>query len=143
MIWIIDASVAVKWFIEEENDESADEVLNRVVRQPENFAVPELFGFEVYAVLERLLPNGNRAYCEGIIPILQSGILRQPMSETLASKAHNFVMAGLTGYDACYAAMAHELKGIWLTFDRQAHEKIKNNKVSWILQDGLPADWNS
>ncbi len=50
MIWVIDASVAIRWFIKEETNVNADEVLARVVDAPEYFAVPELFGFEVYSV---------------------------------------------------------------------------------------------
>ena len=51
MIWIIDASVAVRWFIEEEVHAHADEVLEKVIDSPERFAVPELFAFEVFSVL--------------------------------------------------------------------------------------------
>jgi predicted nucleic acid-binding protein len=30
------------------------------------------------------------------------------------------VEKGLTGYDACYAALAKEIGGLWLTFDGKA-----------------------
>jgi hypothetical protein len=45
MIWVIDASVAVRWLIEDESHPHADEVLEKAVQHPENFAVPELFEF--------------------------------------------------------------------------------------------------
>ena len=51
MIWIVDASVAVRWFIEEEAHVHAEEVLKRMVNEPRRFAVPELFSFEVFSVL--------------------------------------------------------------------------------------------
>jgi len=54
------------------------------------------------------------------------------MTEGLALKADSFVNLGLTGYDACYAAMARDLKGIWLTFDEQAHRLIQEEKVSFF-----------
>ena len=57
MIWIVDASVAIRWFIQEEADSIADEVLERIVNEPARFAVPELFSFEVFSVLHRLHPD--------------------------------------------------------------------------------------
>lgn len=141
MIWVVDASVAVRWFIEEEFHPNAQKVLQTMVDQPDKFAVPELFSFEVYAVLERVHPQGFQAFIRGVIPLLQSGILRQPMTEDLASRAGRFVQLGLTGYDACYAALAQDLNGIWLTFDNRAHQLIKKKRVSWLLQKRMPRGW--
>lgn len=137
MIWVIDASVAVRWFIEEEAHPNADEILSMVVDSPERFAVPELFAFEVFSVLQRLHPNGLEVFRKGIIPLLEGGILRHPMTDDLALKADRFVRLGLTGYDACYAALAKDLKGLWLTFDQKAHKKLKKEKVSHYLADGI------
>ena len=141
MIWVIDASVAVRWFIQEEFHPNADKVLQTIIDEPERFAVPELFSFEVYSVLQRLHPEGLLAFTKGVMPLLQGGIFRQPMSEDLAVKANHFVQLGLTGYDACYAALAHDLKGKWLTFDEKAHRLIKKEKVSWSLNKALPQEW--
>ena len=141
MIWIIDASVAVRWFLEEEAHDHANEVLKKVVEDPRGFAVPELFAFEVHAVLERLHPNGLQVFREGIVPLLQGGVFRHPMTEELALKANRFVKKGLTGYDACYAALAMDLKGCWLTFDKKAHELIASEKRSWPISEALPKEW--
>jgi predicted nucleic acid-binding protein len=141
MIWIIDASIAVRWFIEEEAHAHADEVLEKVIDRPERFAVPELFAFEVFSVLRRMHPNGLEAFRKGIMPLLQGGIFRQPMTESLAVKANSFVNLGLTGYDACYAALARDLKGIWLTFDEQAHTLIQKEKISCLLEEEMPPSW--
>jgi predicted nucleic acid-binding protein len=73
--------------------------------------------------------------------LLSNGILRQPFTESLAAQAEFFLAKGLTGYDACYAALARELGGIWLTFDSKAHKKIQNQKLSHLLSAGLPSDW--
>jgi len=142
MIWVIDASVAVRWFIEEETHPHADEVLEQVISEPEKFAVPELFAFEVFSILQRLHPSGLEAFRKGIIPLLQGGIFRQPMTESLAVKANSFIKLGLTGYDACYAALARDLKGRWLTFDEKAHSLIQEEKVSFFLEKGMPKNWH-
>ena len=141
MIWVIDASVAVRWFIEEESHPHSDEVLEKVIAEPERFAVPELFAFEVFSVLQRIHPSGLDAFRKGIIPLLQGGIFRHPMTENLALKADSFVKLGLTGYDACYAALARDLKGMWLTFDEQAHNLIQKEKMSFFLGMRMPPSW--
>ena len=141
MIWVVDASVAVRWFIEEEAHLHADKILKKIVEQPERFAVPELFAFEVFSVLHRLHPDADEAFRKGIIPMLQFGIFRQPMTETLAIKARHFVKLGLTGYDACYAALARSLNGQWLTFDQKAHARIESEKISCLITQKMPAGW--
>jgi len=141
MIWVVDASVAIRWFIQEEADSIADEVLERMVNEPARFAVPELFSFEVFSVLHRLHPDAIQVFNQAIIPLLQGGLFRQPMTEELAVRASHFVRSGLTGYDACYAALAKDLKGLWLTFDAKAHRLIEREKVSWLLTESLPRNW--
>lgn len=141
MIYVLDASVSLKWFIKEEGSPFAEEVLKRVLEKPMGFAVPELFAFELFAVLARLHQDSLRVFTEGVIPILQSGILRYPMTEELSVNALKFINSGLTGYDACYAALALSLNGMWLTFDSKAHRLIKNKSISFLLSEGLPEIW--
>ena len=57
MIWVIDASVAVKWFILEETHPAADGVLTALIARPQSFAVPELFAFEVFSFCIGFIPN--------------------------------------------------------------------------------------
>lgn len=141
MIWVVDASVAVRWFFAQESHPHADAVLERLLSAPEMFAVPELFCFEVYAVLNRLHPRGKEVFLKGMIPVPQCGLLRYPMTEKLADGASAFIKRGLTGNDACYAALAKECKGKWLTFDDRAHRLIQGAKVSHLFTRSLPADW--
>jgi len=141
VIWVIDASVAVRWLIEDEAHPSADSVLETVLETPERFAVPELFAFEVLSVLLRMHPNGLEAFTEGIMPLLQSGLFRQPMTKKLASQANRYVGFGLTGYDACYAALAKDLGGLWLTYDKEAHRLILPEKVSFLISEAMPESW--
>ena len=141
MIWVLDASVAVRWFLKDESNPNADAVLGRLIDHPEFFAVPELFCFEVYAVLCRIHPSGQDAFVKGMMPILNSGMLRQPMTESLATRASRYVERGLTGYDACYAALAKEIRGTWLTFDQKAHDIVARERISHDLTKALPRAW--
>jgi hypothetical protein len=120
---------------------AADAVLERRIDQPEFFAVPELFCFEVFSVLCRVHPRGRDVFIEGVLPLIQGGVLRQPMTEQLAGDAARFVATGLMGYDTCYAALARQLKRLWLTFDVRAHRLIAGEGVSHNLAEGLPEGW--
>jgi predicted nucleic acid-binding protein len=142
VIWVIDASIAIRWFLKEETHPSSDVVLQHMVDHPERFAVPELFCFEVFSVLCRVHPQGRKAFIKGMIPILHSGIFRQPMTASLAEKAAGFITKGLTGYDACYVALAQELNGVWLTFDRKAHQTVRHKGLSHDLSSGMPDHWS-
>jgi predicted nucleic acid-binding protein len=141
MKYVIDASVALKWYIAEERNNAADAVLARLVDNPESFAVPELFGYEVFSILYRIHPRPMEAFRKGILPLLHLGILRYPLTEGVAERAERFVDLGLTGYDAMYVALAEELNALWLTFDAKAHARIKQEHLSVHLGAGLPADW--
>ena len=138
MIWVLDPSVALRWFIEDEAHPHADAVLESVINAPETFAVPELFAFEIYAVLQRVHPEGLRVFTDGMAPLLESGILRHPMTVQLARMADRFTEMGLTGSDACYAALASDLKGKWLTFDKKAHRLLKQVNLTVLIEDNLP-----
>jgi predicted nucleic acid-binding protein len=140
--YVIDASVALRWYIEEEKHENADAVLKRVIEEPEAFAVPELFGYETFAILFRIHPKPRETFERGIIPILHSGILRYPLTEGISARAARFAVMGLTGYDAMYVALAEELGALWLTFDGKAHALIEKERLSVCLQMGLPAEWS-
>ncbi len=141
MIWVLDASVAVRWLLVEERHPAADEVLKVIVGRPRSFAVPELFSFEVFSVLLRLHPAPANAYRVAILPLLEGGVLRHPITGDLLSAAERLSTLGLTGYDACYAGLAEMLGGKWLTFDAKAHAALAERGISWLLSEGLPPSW--
>ena len=108
--------------------------------KPEEFAVPELFGFELLSVLARMTDKADDIFKRGVMPILNGGILRYPMTDELASRAMYYIQRGLTGYDASYVALADLLNGRWLTFDAKAHAKISRLNRSVLLSRTCPFD---
>ena len=122
----------------EERHSHSDIVLDRLIDEPTRFAVPDLFAYELLAVLHRIHPTPQRVYSSGVIPLLQNGMLRYPMTANIAMKASRYCGLGLTGYDAVYTAVAEELGGLWLTFDTKAHEKLLGQEISHDLSSSLP-----
>ncbi len=143
MKFVIDASVALRWYLVEERSENAESVRLRLAEEPALFSVPELFGYEVFSVLSRAHPHPWETFRQGILPLLRSGILRYPLTDMVAERGARFVTLGLGGYDAMYAALAEELGACWLTFDARAHARIAAEGLSFDLNGGLPPEWPS
>ena len=132
MIAVLDPSVALKWFAPDgdRQDTVAERILREVVARPARFVVPELFVHEMLAVLCRRMRQATdvqRAYAR----LVRLGLRRVRLDDRLARRAaHLAYEHRLGGYDACYAALAAELNGEWLTFDRAAHVRIASIGLS-------------
>jgi len=131
---IVDASVAVKWFVrEEEGKRAAMELLGEIEASPAGFAVPELFFNEMLAVLCRLLedPAETVDYMNALqdLGLHRIGNGRELLA-TAAGLAKNH---GVTGYDAVYAACAKLTGGVWLTADTTAHGRLASTGLSLPL----------
>lgn len=141
MRYVLDASVAVRWFVHDAPHPAAERILVAVVSHPGRFAVPELFGYELLSVLHRHHPRATRVMREGVDPVLRSGVLRYPLTPAIVNRAERYIARGMTGYDATYVALAEELDGLWLTFDSRAHAKISDLRRSIDLSfHDLPDD---
>lgn len=133
MVEVIDTSVAIKWFVKESGQEAALEVLKKVLETPDQFAVPELFYFELSHVFHRLVPKPNAGQLELFHTILTLGIYRFAMTADLYQELRPLQSLGLSGYDAAYVALAKLVKGKWITFDAKAHAKIARFSLSRLL----------
>ncbi|MBI4366491.1 MAG: type II toxin-antitoxin system VapC family toxin [Deltaproteobacteria bacterium] len=133
-IRIIDASVAIKWFVKQE--EGADRalcLLDEIRVSVDAFAVPELFFDEMLHVLCKILPTEAlvQSYMEALqdLGLHRLGNGRQTIATAIRlAKRHH-----LSGYDAVYAANAQLVQGVWITADAEAHGKIAPLKISCLL----------
>jgi predicted nucleic acid-binding protein len=135
MVIILDASIAIKWLVAEVDSEQAIKVLNDILVKPDNFAVPELFYFELWNVLSHINKNNSDAVSDSMKIISELAINRFVYTQDLFKTSAKFIEQGLTAYDASYAGLAKMLKGKWLTADSKAHNKIKKDGVSMLLSD--------
>lgn len=133
MVTVVDASVAIKWFVREPGQEVALTVLLEMLAKPKRFAVPELFFFELVHVFHRLIPQPPPQQVQVLHTVLDCGLPRFAMTPTLATAVQKLQGMGLSGYDAAYVALARELSGTWLTCDEKAHHRIKGLRISRIL----------
>ena len=129
---VLDASVAIKWFVPHEAGAiEAIAILDQVRDAPAEFAVPELFFNEMLAVLTRLLSRDAAAVRQYLDDLQDLGFERIGNGRELLTSAAALACAhGLTGYDAVYAASAQLTGGCWLTADLKAHRKVRHLRIS-------------
>jgi predicted nucleic acid-binding protein len=133
MVRIIDASVALKWFLAEEGRERALLMLEELLAEPSAFAVPELFYFELAHVFTRAVPEPSSVQLDLLRQVFVLGIQRFAMTPALLSETLELQNMGLSGYDAAYVGLARLLNGQWITFDRKAHDLISHLGLSQLL----------
>ena len=124
MIRVLDASVLVKWFVEEKGRDKALAILEEVIERPRRFAVPELVWYELSHVLLHVAKDveGSSRRLETIahlgIPCFSATAERCSRAMRLARRV------GLSGYDAHYVVLAEDLEGCWVTFDGKAARAV-------------------
>jgi predicted nucleic acid-binding protein len=133
MAEVIDASVAIKWFVDEKDRDPALGVLERVLSAPRTFCVPELFFFELAHVFNRLIPDPSADQIELLDIVINLGVHRFAMTPEVAAGVRRFQALGLSGYDSAYVALAEITKGVWLTYDKKAAKLVPDKKLTRVL----------
>lgn len=131
---IVDASVAIKWFVYESmGANEAAALLNEIEVSPKYFAVPELFFNEMLAVFCRLVTS-DVLILEYMDTLQNLGFMRiENGREVITAAVRIAKKHGLTGYDAIYAANAQLTDGIWITADKTAHSRLVKLGISRLL----------
>ncbi len=115
---VVDASVAVKWFNQEEFSEEAlalrdDHVAHRVV-----LAAPSLLVWEVANALRYSQEFGADDVRDALGDLVDLQIvLHEPDPNWMAGAVDDAFRLGLTLYDASYIALARHLRAILYTAD--------------------------
>lgn len=130
-IRILDTSVAVKWFFEDEpRRERAHRVLNDLVESPTRFAVPDLFFQELAAVLVRKSGQQGDFVTQSLESVFDLGIPTIATGRELMTKAIDFsCQHKVSYYDAVFLSTARMMKGVWLTADEKAGRRLPKDLV--------------
>ena len=135
MITVVDASVALKWFVADEPlVDAAARVLDEIERDPSPYLVPELFMNELLAVLCRRHGSRTAKVKEALALVEALGLTRVGNGHDLLALAAD--LAGrwkLSGYDAVYVALAASCGGVWLTADARAARRVERSDLVRLL----------
>ncbi len=132
---VVDASVAAKWFVEEEYAEQAF----ALVRDNEMLFAPDFLLLEIDNLVCKWIRRGVIAAAEG------EDIRREFGNQNIEYHAFGslrdsaFELAGRTGralYDCLYVALAVHLKGRMVTADRKLYDALADGPfaehVLWV-----------
>lgn len=119
MALVLDASIAAAWFLPDEQNDAADDVMARLIKTPAR--VPALFWFEARALLIKAERRGRLKIGEATdsmaqlrsFPIIEAGTGNDGQIITLANRH------GLSGYDASYLGLALAEKLPLATLDKR------------------------
>lgn len=121
---MLDASVLVKWFVQEEGRDRAMTILQEVAARPRAFALPALAWYEATHVLLRVSPE-IEATARRLERVLHLGIPCFSATAERCTRAMRLAgELGLSGHDAHYVVLADELRGCWVTFDAKAAGRV-------------------
>ncbi|MDP2168565.1 MAG: type II toxin-antitoxin system VapC family toxin [Thermodesulfovibrionales bacterium] len=132
---IVDASVAAKWFTEEEYSANALALLNR----GHELQAPDFFMLEMDGIICKWIRRGIINVDEG--EEVRSTLNRVPLQKhpfgPLRDSAYSIaVSTGRSFYDCLYVALAALLKGRMVTADRKLYEALKNGPfkkhIVWV-----------
>ena len=128
---VADASVVVKWFVEEEYSDKALDLRDDYVDRVTEIASTELLSFEVLNSLRYNPELGEQDMKECAAALEKYSLWLFPLSGTLAEKSiEKALRYGLTIYDASYMALG-ELKGATVyTADKKFLKKVKG--LPWV-----------
>lgn len=135
-MFILDASIAVKWFFSNEpNENIAKTVLGRLIDNPDIFCVPDLFYLEVSAVLTRKSGRDQEFCNTALEKLYQLGIRTVPTGQELLQKAiTSSCELDISVYDMVYLVTAEFMKAKWLTADEKAVKKVPKSRCLSLLE---------
>ncbi len=134
---IIDASVALKWFLaDEENGEKALMLLDTYVSDQMDILAPALLECEVINGLIVAMRKGRVE--EGEIFKALEGFAHlkidlRPITHLYSKVLKNSMDYNLSAYDACYLALAEAEETPFVTSDKKLFSSAKKNSwITWI-----------
>lgn len=133
--YIVDASVAAKWFLPEEFASSA----RRVLAGTNEMHAPELFRLEMDSILCRHIRRGQLSVTEGdqIRAALATFPIQHAPNEMLRDAAYGMAnQMRCSPYDCLYLALAVAQRGQMVTADRRFHDQVSQGPLAtnilWI-----------
>ncbi len=136
-IVVVDASMALKWVLREEDSSTAKKLLNAWDTGGAIITVPGLFAYEITNVLYRETVKGKLTYDEARLllnKMFSIGILfdfsdYEALSTQAMAFAHQFSLPA--SYDAHYLALAERYNCEFWTADTRLLRAV-GDKLSWV-----------
>lgn len=124
---IIDNSVLIKFFVQEEGRQLAIELLKMAAKRELSLFAPPLLKFELLNVLSNIIKNSkevHKAYLK--FKKLNISLIEPSEESTKQAIEDSCNDKDITYYDASYSALADDLEATFITADRKYYELMKH-----------------
>jgi predicted nucleic acid-binding protein len=132
---VLDASVGIKLFIEEEFSDKVQRLFSKLAEDPQTeIHVPDLFYIECANILLKYTRRYKRPLADSLADIKDLNKLTLKSTSTAELIDESLALANeknLTAYDACYAVLARRLKLPLVTADAPLA-----NAIDWAVWIG-------
>lgn len=123
---ILDASIVVKWFSEEEYTEKALAIRERIRMGEERVIVPDLLLYELANALKYNPSFDANDVSDALTSILDMDLeIVTPIPEIINLAVALAFDYNITVYDAFYIALAKDLELTFITADRRLCERVR------------------
>ncbi len=128
MIYVLDASVIIKWFVVEEDSDKAEKILEQYKAATIDIIVPDIMIYEVANAL-RFNPFFNRKEKQNCINRLYSldMFMTSPTEFSLIQSIKVAEEKDLTVYDTTYIVLAEHVGCGYITADEKCYKKVKDD----------------
>ena len=127
--YVVDASVGIKLFVDEEFSEQAHALFTYLAADPPaELFVPDLFYIECTNILLKYTRRFGRSLEDSQADLIDLWHLALKPTSTFDLMENAWLLAGelnLSAYDACYAALAKQLDIPLLTADQPLARKLE------------------
>lgn len=127
--YVVDASVGIKLFVDEEFSEQTHAMFSYLTADPPaEFYIPDLFYIECANILLKYTRRFGRSLEDSQADIVDLKLLSLKVTSTADLMEDALLLAAekrLTAYDACYAVLAQKLDIPLITADEQLSQSIK------------------
>ncbi len=134
MTWVVDSSVAVKWFVQEELREDA----LRLLDWSEELCAPDLIVTEVAGVAWKKCIRGEIAQEQaGFIATAIRGYIKalHPSVDLIEQALQIALSLNHSIYDCLYLACAEDVDGVVITADRKLFNRVKGTIFEGRVSD--------
>jgi predicted nucleic acid-binding protein len=135
-MYVLDASVVLKWFLEEEDSAIAIKLRQKYMAGTFNLALPDLILYEVANALRYDKKFLRGAASEAILSLIDLGVDIIVPTASLIERALQIAHENKTTvYDAVYVSLAQEMGYYLITADHKLYDKVRNMGIVKLLRD--------
>jgi predicted nucleic acid-binding protein len=132
---VLDASVVIKWFLEEKSSKEALRYRQQHLEGKISLVAPALLPFEIVNALCTKTKTKLPTILEAIEVYKFTGITEYFLTEKLAQAAATLSKNyKISAYDAAYVALAQDLGCQFITADKKLYRKVKSSKFVKFLE---------